>query len=241
MGNSTSWSVPGLVGRPEIAIHVFSPVIWNQGEAPTDPVKLSSKATGRWISVSQIRCARWEGRVFRVDSGYHSLVCLQIIYVQEDTLLLQLCSRVPHRLRPLHPSGFSFSIKFNWSPSISGNIRRNHLPWRWQTQMFLAAQRPGEHAQVYPWPPGVEPGQLHTVWPSVTTIPARWNLLLNWLRKSCFQCDSSLNYRRTCFVTLALCCLRRVGLQESIHSLCKQPRSVKWTVCMRGEGVIKSV
>lgn len=224
MGNSASRSVPGLVGSPEITICVFSPVIWNQGEALIDPVKLSSKATGSWTFVSQIWRAWWEGHVFCADSGCHSLVGLKIVYVQEDTLLLKLCSCVPHWLRPLHPSGFSFSIKFNWSPSISGNIRADHLAWRWQTQMFLAAQRPGEHTPIHPWPPGIEPGQLYIMWSSVTTIPAQWNLLLNWLRESYFQCDSSSNYRRICFVTLALCCLRGIGPHGSIESLCKQLR-----------------
>ena len=166
MGNSASRSVPGLVGSPEITICVFSPVIWNQGEALIDPVKLSSKATGSWTFVSQIWRAWWEGHVFCADSGCHSLVGLKIVYVQEDTLLLKLCSCVPHWLRPLHPSGFSFSIKFNWSPSISGNIRTDHLAWRWQTQMFLAAQRPGELTPVHPWPPGIEPGQLYIMWSS---------------------------------------------------------------------------
>lgn len=115
------------------------------------------------------------GHVFCADSGCHSLVGLKIVYVQEDTLLLQLCSCVPHWLRPLHPSGFSFSIKFNWSPSISGNIRTDHLAWRWQTQMFLAAQRPVEHTPVHPWPPGMEPGQFYIVWqPSLHSESSYW-------------------------------------------------------------------
>ena len=192
-----------------------------------------------WVR-SDVRDER--GHVFCADSGRHSLVCLKIVYVQEDTLLLQLCSCVPHWLRPLHPSGFSFSIKFNWSPSISGNIRTDHLPWRWQTQMFLAVQRPGEHTPVHPWPPGMEPGQLYIVWSSVTTILAQWNLLLNWLRESCFQCDSSMNYRRICFITLALCCLSRWDHTAPLSHFASSWGAVKWTVyTLLREGVIKSV
>lgn len=82
---------------------------------------------------------------------------------------------------------------------------------------------------------------LYYVIVSDNPIPAQWNLLLNWIRESYFQCDSSLNYRWICFITLAFCCLRSIGPHGSLKSLCKWG-AVKWTVyTLLREGVIKSV
>lgn len=140
--------------------------------------------------------------MFCADSGCHSLVGLKIVYVQEDTLLLQLCSCVPHWLRPLHPSGFSFSIKFNWSPRYFWQHKNRPSGMKVANSDVPGSTAARELTPVHPWPPGIEPGQLYIMWSSVTAIPAQWNLLLNWLRESYFQCDSGSNYRRICFVTL---------------------------------------
>lgn len=174
---------------------------------------------------------RFDGRderagVLCADFWCHSLVYLKIVYAQEDTLLMQLCCGVPHRLRSLCPFGFSFSIKFNWSPSISDKIRTDRPLWRWQTQKFLTAQYPAQRAHHCPH-------LAPTIWNlgNFVLCDSRWQpsrcsaiSLLNSLRKSYFRCDSSLNYRLICFIKLVLCCLRHTEPCGSIKYFHKQLR-----------------